>query len=142
MVDEQGCRTGGDRRRGVGVTVVVLAAHAGEQHAGPHLPGVVRHADDLGTGVTHDASTRSPATASASAPSVWPGPIGRHSAQPVEPGGGWMPSSRTIVGASSRKTGADAVPPKRSSASDRRSSIEIRIVTCGSSAGRKPTKLA
>ena len=37
-----------------------------------------------------------------------------HSPQPVDPGGGWMPSSCTIVGASSRNTGAAAVPPKRS----------------------------
>ena len=53
-----------------------------------------------------------------------------------------MPSSWIIVGASSRNTGAAAVPPKRSLLSAGGWSIDTRMVTCGSSAGRKPTKLA
>ena len=65
-----------------------------------------------------------------------------HSSHPTDPGGGSMPSSWIIVGASSRNTGAAAVPPKRSLLSGRGWSIDTRMVTCGSSAGRKPTKLA
>ena len=144
MVDEQARRARGDRRRGVGMTVVVMAAHAREQHPGRDQAGIVRHPRDHHRRVTDDPSAEWTGDDIGQRPKIdGVAPHRRdHSGQPVEPAGGRMPSSWTIVGASSRNTGAETVPPKRSVASELRSSIEIRIVTCGSSAGRNPTKLA
>ena len=108
--------------------------------AGTAIAGV---ADDVGArGPRGTAAERaSPSVGSgAAAPAALIGSV--TPSQPVEPGGGSMPSSWMIVGASCRNTGAAAVPPKRSPLSAGGSSIETSTVTCGSSAGKKPTKLA
>ena len=142
VVDEERRRAGGHGGGGVGVAVVVGAAQTGEEHPRLDEPGVVGDADDSGAGVTDRADARAERVGERSERKpLAHGARGGHSGQPVEPTGAWMPSSSTIRGARSRNTGAETVPPKRSSASERTSSMEMRIVTCGSSAGRNPTKL-
>ena len=147
VIDQQRRRPGGHGRRGEGVAVVVGAAQAGVHAALAHRPGVVGDRGHARRGVADDCRLgRARAAGDEPIPQLGDrrrrashaALLAAHPSHPVEPAGGWMLISFMMVGTIWLNTGAAACPPDVPVGG---SSIDTSTVTCGSSVGKKPTKL-